>query len=390
MKYFYAFFALLMIPFWAIGQEKSTVPPIQKHHTKDFYTIDVYAAYQEKKQLLLSQIADDVEFIPLETTGACLLDKNPQIIITEKDVFIFDYIKGYRFNRQGKFMNVIGSKGQGPADFVKPMSMEVDTINQWVYFLDHKKIIKYNYAGKHIESFSSAFGDYLFVFNTTGQFVIDNSNYLFAKPNERFSIYLFSENEKRLVSKFACDYKEKIPALSICYPIAYKYDNNLFLKDYWSDTLYLMKGVHDAYSYAVVQKGRFIHRNVSDQSLITGKQSSEDRFILEVVQISESSRFFILLTNKGTVVFDKKERKTYLDDFVENRINIENDLYGGIVNQPIRKIDRNKAITYSYSNEMIMTNKRLINDERYQSYNKMVENRNEEDNPIIILIKLKE
>ena len=381
----------LLIPLCGIGQKK--IPTIKKNHIKNVYNIDVYSAYQAKQPLLISQIADDIEFIPLETTEESLLDNNLRdITITEKDIFLFDYNKGYRFDRRGKFVNSIGSKGQGPEEFVRPMRMAVDTINRWIYFFDYtRNIVKYDYNGKHIETLATkGYGFGLLLINAPGQFVIDNNNYLFSKPGERYSTYFYSEKEKKEISKFSCDYKEKIPSMSICDPIAYKNNNNLFLKDFWCDTIYMMKGVYDAYSYAVIQKGKFINRNVDDKSLIGEKPLNEERFILGVYQIHESDRFFYLSTNNGTVIFDKKENKTFLDEYVENKIKITDDLYGGIINNSIKTICENKAITYCHSHELITTNKHLINDKRYQSYTTMVEKRDPDDNPVLIVIKLKQ
>ena len=151
-----------------------------------------------------------------------------------------------------------------------------------------------------------------------------------------------------------------------------------------------MNGVYDAYSYAVIQKGRFIHRNVPDYSLIGGKPSNEERFILGVYHIQESDRFIYLLTDKGSVIFDKKENKTFFDEFAENSIKIADDLYGGIINERIQTIRENKAITYCHSHELLSMNKHLINDGRYLAYKTMVETRDPEDNPVLIVLKLKQ
>ena len=387
---FIMFFYLLLIPLGGIGQN---IPTIKKNHTKDVYNIEVYTAYQAKQPLLISQIADDIEFIPLETTRECLLDNDlSDITMTKEEIFLFDYNKGYRFDRQGKFVNSIGSRGQGPQDFIRPMCMAVDTINKWVYFYDNtRKIVKYDYNGKHIETFSTeGYGYNLLLVNAPGQFVIDNNRYFSSNPGERNSIYFYSEQEKKVISKFTCDYKEKIPSLSISFPMAYKNNDNLFLKDFWCDTIYMMNGVYDAYSYAVIQKGRFIHRNVPDYSLIGGEPSNEERFILGVYHIHESDRFIYLSTDKGSVIFDKKENKTFFDEFAENRIKIADDLYGGIINKLIQTIRENKAITYCHSHELLSMNKHLINDGRYLAYKTMVETRDPEDNPVLIVLKLKQ
>ncbi len=172
-------------------------------------------------------------------------------------------------------------------------------------------------------------------------------------------------------------------------PIAYKYNDNVYLKDFWSDTIYVMNGILNANSHAVIQKGRFIHRNVPDQSLVTGKESPGDKMILGIYKIHETGRFIFLLTSQGIVVFDKKEKKTYLDEFDEDKINIENDLYGGAFSRFPNIVIGNIAISYKQSDEFELTGKHLITDHRYTKYKKMVENRDPEDNPRLMLVQIK-
>jgi hypothetical protein len=381
---------LLAASFCGYAQDKPSVPTIRKHHAGDVYRIDVYGAYQEKAGVTLSQICDDIEFISLEITDDCVLDENLSITVTQTDILVFDYNKGYRFDRSGKFVNSIGTRGQGPKEFIKPMKMEVDTLNRWVYFLDHGRLVKYDYDGNHLETLKTTFGTNLLTLNIPGQFVLDYNYYPFAKPKERFSMYFYSEREKKLLSRFSCDYDEKIPAMAICFPIAYKFNGNLYLKDYWSDTVYVADGVYDANAYAVVQKGRLIHRNVPDPSLVKGgKPSAENRFILGVVTIRESSRYIFLYTNKGFVVFDKRENRTWLDEYRDFKLDVENDLYGGVLPRHFEKIDGDRAITYAFPDQLVIKNSHKITDGRYDRYRKMVEKLDPEDNPVLMILRLK-
>jgi len=384
---------LLMIPFCGYSQDNVSVPAIRKHHTGDVYRIDVYGAYREKAGFSLSRIADDIVFIPLETTDECLLDLKGQmfVVMTREDIFIFDYIKGYRFDINGKFVNSIGTKGQGPGEFIRSMAMDVDTVNRRVYFLDDRRIVEYDYDGKHIETFPTGFSaSSLLILDVPGQFVIDYSYYQFAKPKERFSMYFYSKKEKKPMSRFSCDYNEKVPGMAMCFPIAYRFNNSLYLKDYWSDTIYVTDGIYDANSYAVVQKGRLIHRNVPDRTLVKGgKASPEDSFILEVTKIRESSRYIFLLTNKGIVIFDKKENRTWLDEFREFKIDIENDLYGGSLHCFPSKIEGDRAILYAHPDQLIISGNHRIRDERYDRYRNMAGKIDMEDNPVLMIIKLK-
>lgn len=120
---------------------------------KEFH-IDMYSALQNKAEILnTSQIAEDIEFIPLETTDDCLLGETfTNIIITDSDIIVYDHNGCYRFDRQGKFKNRIGTKGNGPGEYINTLSIMADTINQWIYMSDYmqRKYVKYDFSGKYL------------------------------------------------------------------------------------------------------------------------------------------------------------------------------------------------------------------------------------------------
>ena len=146
---------LFIIAFYARASYSQEIPIMQKKISKNEIHIDLNAAYQNKSPILqIGQFAEDIEFIPLETNDKCLLDDFlNNIIVTKNDIIVFDYNGCYRFNRKGKFLNKIGTKGNGPGEYINPSSIMVDTLNKWVYFSDYNTdgLIKYNYLGEYIE-----------------------------------------------------------------------------------------------------------------------------------------------------------------------------------------------------------------------------------------------
>ena len=142
-------FLLLVITFFATSVYGQKVPMMKKEVSGKEYKINLYEACKNKlSEIPISQFAEDVEFIPLEITDDCLIgDACIVSSITQKDIFIFDYERCYHFDRDGKFLNAIGAKGNGPGEYTKPMKCIVDTLNQWVYFPDHwtGRLLKYDY-----------------------------------------------------------------------------------------------------------------------------------------------------------------------------------------------------------------------------------------------------
>ena len=69
------------------------VPVMKKFASGKEYKIDLYTAYQNRAPILQTgQFAEDIEFIPLETTDDCLLgDFLTNIVVTKENIIVFDY-----------------------------------------------------------------------------------------------------------------------------------------------------------------------------------------------------------------------------------------------------------------------------------------------------------
>lgn len=143
------------------------------------------------------------------------------------------------------------------------------------------------------------------------------------------------------------------------------YSNNLYLKDFWCDTVYKMKDPFNLKSYAVIDKGHFEDRKYDHTALITGKEETRDRMVLDISRMSETNRYIMICSNKGNLIYDKKKNNTFMGDFKENKWAVENDLYGspGIVGSSFLScVNGNELYSYAHSFEFIksLKNKHLF------------------------------
>ena len=82
---------------------------------------------QEKVELCLSDEANKIDIVPLETTEHSLLSTIVDVFITDKEIFIWDLKNGiFRFSRDGTFLNKIGKRGQGPGEYLYVNQMIID------------------------------------------------------------------------------------------------------------------------------------------------------------------------------------------------------------------------------------------------------------------------
>ena len=384
---------LLTVIFLSIPVYGQNVPVMQKSASGDEIHIDFYSACKNKLSAIpFSIFVDNVEFIPLETTDECLIgDACIVSSITQKDIFVFDYEKCYRFDRNGKFLNAIGAKGNGPGEYTRPMRAIVDTLNQWVYFPDHwtGRLLKYDYSGNFLEESQPKGLSSDIWLHKPMEFLFGDSFYQYAKKGERFSISFYSLKEKKLLSKMRCEYEKDIPKLMICNPNVYNYKGNTYVKDFWCDTIYQITNPYKLVSHAIINRGRLGYRTQDDKSLISGVEDSEERITIAVHNIAETDRFIFISSNQGRIVYDKKSDKTIAANY---DVPLMDDLYGspGLV-YFVSTTNGNEVCQAIHAYEFIENGdgEHSITDTRYDAYRKMVDNLDEDDNPVIMIVKIK-
>ena len=99
----------------------------------------------------LSEIAQDVVAIPLETNENCLISYINRVISTKEHFFVLsDCI--YMFNRQGEFERKIGSLGRGPEEYTGISTFAVDEISERIIVASRNKLLCFGFNGDFIFS----------------------------------------------------------------------------------------------------------------------------------------------------------------------------------------------------------------------------------------------
>lgn len=112
-------------------------------------TIDLTTVFeQEPTEISLDEWAKEVRFVPLETSDSVLLTPYIWQLAYYQDQFvIYNNDKIYLFDNAGKFIRMIGSKGEGPEEYLRPGTPSVDEAG--IRLEDGGKRIKtYGWDGK--------------------------------------------------------------------------------------------------------------------------------------------------------------------------------------------------------------------------------------------------
>lgn len=123
----------------------------QKENQNAIYTIDAESIIDSESQTQsLAQIATKIKTIPLETTPTSLVGEISDIVLLEDNFLILSHNKCMLFGPNGKYIANIGSKGNGPSEYLYLEGVFV--INHCIYLFDSgkNKIHKYNENGGHL------------------------------------------------------------------------------------------------------------------------------------------------------------------------------------------------------------------------------------------------
>ena len=84
-------------------------------------------------QLLLSDIANDIEIVPLETKATTVFKRAKHLISNDAGIIIVAQRRILRFDKEGKYICDIGKFGQGPEDFLFTCSIGYNDEKKEIY-----------------------------------------------------------------------------------------------------------------------------------------------------------------------------------------------------------------------------------------------------------------
>lgn len=121
-------------------------------HVEDFYSTEsVITCHSLEVNKDYTEFMKDVSFVPLETTDESIIGYITQIEFTDSFIFVnADRKKILQFDRDGNFIQRIGSLGKGPMEYLE--ARDICVIDTSIYILDYRKILCYSFSGRFLYS----------------------------------------------------------------------------------------------------------------------------------------------------------------------------------------------------------------------------------------------
>jgi len=362
---------------------------------QEFYNFEVRDALNMRKELFLNNFTNEIKYIPLETTPACLLSKVKKVEMTNNYIFILDSRNGYyKFDKEGKFIQKIGKKGNGPGEYGMVFySAVIEKVNE---------ILLYCYPRSEVCVYDLETGAYKGNFKLS----FENSGFVEFPPEH---ITCFVPQSRHYINKneiYICNLKGQ-PIDSITesrLPFKWKKDNaNGGVKFYRSNnSLLYMYGFYDTI-YTISRGGKkqpYISLGLKNKiksndikiKNLPGKVQYPD--FLSTTRIKETDSFFFLTVVKGYGVYYEFEGHTLIYDKSTAQLTycsrLVNNIDGGMPFWPAY-IFNNKELVDVYTACQIIehSGSKQITTKRSEKFNRLVNSLKIDDNPVLAIIELK-
>jgi hypothetical protein len=353
----------------------------------------------KESQLLLSEIGDDVNYIPLSSNlslNGVIVDFNPMYV--NDHFYLYDSYNGILvFNKQGNLLSVIGKKGRGPGEYIYGFRFTVNEESGQIYVNDGSNIKVYSNDGTFQKSFSlEEYGgsiDDIKYFNS-GLFISFDLQFADA-TNE----WIIIDTLGKLVKKKYRVY----PAFKSNYLIGggtYIFDGKL---NYWNNFLDTIFSISSDFTY----RKNFLYKSDDyrlPKYMIKNPFPEMQKFV-QVNQIFETNKYIAIRYSfykgkNGFVLVNKRNFESVLCFWkYDNTGCIINDLDGGLKFLPrsymvdngreylVELVDPLKLINHCKSNEF--TNFIPKYPQKKTDLIKLTSDLKETDNPVLMMVRLK-
>ena len=215
-------------------------------HEKIIFPITVNLNLSEaiEDSMNLSEIADKVEYIPLQTTDSSLMGYFWNFAITKDYFFIVNELSVLTFDKYGKYINSLFRIGSGPGE-AHAYCIAVDEDGGKVFVYDHVigNVKIYDFHGKYIKTIKKSIRPP----GSWGYSIGFFNNNLFVQTTQRpFIKYLYScfnlaNDSIRILCKNYRSYNKTQEGKTPYSPYDYHYqitDSTILYKESYSDTIF--------------------------------------------------------------------------------------------------------------------------------------------------------
>ena len=365
-----------------------TFPVIGENKKTSIQIIDLTKLPKNDQQIKMSSFASEIRYISLESNDNIIIEGGPKFFVYDSLIVVRAHRQIMVFDaKEGRFIRKIGDFGHGPNEFMNSHNS---------YLKDGKIIIsalgwdfeyiEYTIDGKIVNKIKT--------FNHPREIAwLTDELYAFSyiKQSNSDSVLLQVYDSKGLKVKttFKDDRKFKNTNRFTYYGANFhRYNNQLFTKDCFNDTVFRITE-RKMIPVFVFNSGRFSPPYNEKEVL----DFTEYHYISEIIE-SDNYLFFVLQFKKLSYFcyYDKRVRRVFvLSGLQAENVGYENDIDGFVPFRPQTLNENNELVGYVYPYQI----KKWFDENPDKAAKlspelKKLRTINDNDNPVLMLVKLKE
>ena len=352
-----------------------------------------------KDQDPFKNLVESIEYIALDNKTP--LNKIKNIAADEEQLILNCLTNVFFYNLNGNYIREIGKKGKGPGEYKSNKDIAIDKGKKYVYILDRKKTHLYSYAGKYIRTLNNP--EKL----RFDRLIVKESKLYYFKGFGLGKLqyeWIITDDKGNIIKKKQNYLNESNIIVSYSVNLCFQNNENIFYWNQLNDTITQIEGITYTPKYLFASdKYRLTSDDLSSINNFRKKQSWQPTKIIG----SERYLFinYILQKEQRSIhaFYDGQKNKFYETNSLELTIKdrVECNFWdNGIIINPEAKFIINKAYLFiqwidAYQLKAHVASEAFKNStpkypDKKKALEKLANNLNENDNPVLMLVKLKE
>jgi hypothetical protein len=362
--------------------------------------ITINEGFTNRKNLPLSEVAADIEYVKLEFTKKSSINQIRNIFITDKYIFISSNGLPYvmQFSRDGQFIRQVGTIGKGPGEYLLCRGFTVDEENELILIYDNwtYKILCYSFSGEYkktIETNNDLIRNFMVAQN--GEIICQSAPIRIQQTY--FMLLSLNEKGDTIFLKKSWYFRNFNGTYFGGPDNIFVHNDSIYVREYFNDTIYLYNNKSLEPSYILQWDKYKDPRIFSFQNLGIKRILDNNSKVFELTLIQSSSSYLYLYYNyhyknylgrfdklTGDVLFTEQKQGCLVNDFdgglsVNPSFNAPNRW---IAELPADSLLDTLTPEYFAKSPAKYPNKK-------EKLKDLVDSLDENDNPVIMIITLK-
>ena len=391
---------------------------IQEEKTKDLRVIDLASNVGKTSVVNLSEIAESIDYIPLETNDESLLAPPlTNLNFVNGKLYIRQFMTEIKiFNQDGSFIKIFNKKGRGPQEYESLFDFYIDPLTSNLLIYSHRKLSEYNSEGDFIKRILLHQKEEISIFGPNRYFKIEEnlnlitfrnykSKYTSCVTDSLFNVlYFISFSDKDLSTRL--NSSKQIYFLD---PYFYKFRDSVRIFNGYGENILSASNSKGVDTSFILNYGEYHYKNIN----LNVRNYNNLPFIRRYRSVYESTNYLFMeffmgsLPHKPKIILryerEKNEKKVelpitaslfnkktgqfqYVDQPEINQFGFVDDFEGGPAIWPdyiseddfmVTIIDAYKFIQHAQTHKVS------------DKFKKIADGLKETDNPVVVLVKLK-